>query len=68
LLKGFLRRAGNPAYVLEACKRAATIIGERFERGKYFLSELVYAGEIFNKVMEVVLPEEVTGKLSLLEQ
>lgn len=57
LVERLLKEGGDPADVLEACRRATTIIGERFERGEYFLSELVYAGEIFNRVMEAVLPK-----------
>lgn len=29
---------------------------KKFEEKEYFLSELVFSGEIFNKVMEIVLP------------
>ncbi|MEM1586729.1 MAG: cobalamin-dependent protein [Candidatus Bathyarchaeia archaeon] len=46
----------NPSEIIEACRRAAEVVGERFGRGEYFLSELVYAGEIFNNVMKIVLP------------
>jgi len=45
-----------PSDILEACRKATVVIGERFERGEYFLSELVYAGEIFRRVMDIILP------------
>ncbi|MEM2454667.1 MAG: cobalamin-dependent protein [Candidatus Bathyarchaeia archaeon] len=51
-----IREGKDPAEVLEACRRAAEIVGEKFENGEYFLSELVYAGEIFNSIMKIVLP------------
>jgi len=57
LVERLLKEGVDPADILEACRRATTIIGERFERGEYFLSELVYAGEIFNRVMEAILPK-----------
>ncbi|MBS7654522.1 MAG: cobalamin-dependent protein [Candidatus Bathyarchaeia archaeon] len=57
LVERLLKEGGDPVDVLEACRSATKIIGERFERGEYFLSELVYAGEIFNRVMEAVLPK-----------
>lgn len=52
-----LREGKDPSEILEACRRATTLIGERFERGEYFLSELVFASEIFNGVMRLILPE-----------
>lgn len=57
IVKELLREGREPSEILDACRRAATLIGERFERGEYFLSELVFAGEIFNGVMRIVLPE-----------
>ncbi|MEM0049060.1 MAG: cobalamin-dependent protein [Candidatus Bathyarchaeia archaeon] len=56
IVEDLIKEGKEPAEVLEACRRAAETIGERFERGEYFLSELVYAGEIFNSVMKIVLP------------
>ncbi|MCS7114973.1 MAG: corrinoid protein [Nitrososphaerota archaeon] len=47
----------DPAEIFEACRKATDIIGEKFEKGEYFLSELVMAGYIFNKTMELVLPK-----------
>ncbi|MCS7113683.1 MAG: cobalamin-dependent protein [Nitrososphaerota archaeon] len=46
-----------PPDILEACRKATVTIGERFEKGEYFLSELVYAGEIFRRIMDIVLPK-----------
>ncbi len=33
--------------LLEACREGMTLIGQRFESGDYFLSDLIMAGEIF---------------------
>ncbi|MEM2185266.1 MAG: corrinoid protein [Candidatus Methanomethylicia archaeon] len=57
IVKDLLGAGKDPFEILEACRRATTIIGEKFERGEYFLSELVFAGEIFNGVMKIILPE-----------
>lgn len=57
LVENLLKEGKDPSEILEACRRATTSIGERFERGEYFLSELVFASEIFNGVMRIVLPE-----------
>jgi len=43
--------------IFNACRKATDEIGSRYERGEYFLSELVYAGHIFNRIMELLLPK-----------
>jgi methylmalonyl-CoA mutase cobalamin-binding domain/chain len=42
--------------VLEACRRGMFAVGERFEKGEMFLSELFMATEIFNQIMARVKP------------
>jgi len=42
--------------VLEACRRGMFAVGERFERGEMYLSELFMATEIFNQIMTRVKP------------
>ncbi|MEM1674738.1 MAG: cobalamin-dependent protein [Candidatus Bathyarchaeia archaeon] len=57
IAENLLKSGGDPAEIIEACRSATNIIGEKFERGEYFLSELILAGEIFNSVMRIVLPQ-----------
>lgn len=57
ITKELLKEGKEPSEILDACRKATTVIGEKFEKGEYFLSELVFAGEIFNSVMKIVLPE-----------
>ncbi len=41
---------GEPALdILEELQAGMSIVGERFEEGEYFLSELIYAADIFKK-------------------
>lgn len=47
----------DPNEIFDACRKATDIVGEKYEKGEYFLSELVYASYIFNKIMELVLPK-----------
>ena len=43
-------RAGEtPLSILEELQAGMNIVGERFEAGDYFLSELIYAADIFKK-------------------
>jgi 5-methyltetrahydrofolate--homocysteine methyltransferase len=45
-----------PMEVLEACKGAMDIIGERFERGEAFIPELILAGEMMTAITAVIKP------------
>ena len=51
-----LARGANPVEVLESCRAAMAVIGQRFEAGDYFLPELILAGEILRRISEVVKP------------
>lgn len=42
--------------VTEGLGRGLTIVGERYEKREYFLSELVMAGETMKKAMEILDP------------
>ena len=46
--------------ILNACKDAMNEVGARFEKGDYFLPELVMAGEMLNQISEIVKPK-LTG-------
>ncbi len=40
----------DPQSLLAACQQGMTTVGQRYESGEYFLSELIMAGEIFKQV------------------
>jgi 5-methyltetrahydrofolate--homocysteine methyltransferase len=52
----------DPSSILKACKDAMTVVGERFEKGEYFLPELVMAGEILTQISDIVKPK-MTGSI-----
>jgi methanogenic corrinoid protein MtbC1 len=52
-----LAAAGNdPKEILEAGTRAMGKVGELFEGGKYFLPELIMAGDMLTQISEVLKP------------
>jgi 5-methyltetrahydrofolate--homocysteine methyltransferase len=63
----------DPQIVLDACREAMAIVGERYEQREYFLPELVVAGEMLEQIGELVKPnlkgdvalEEPLGKIVL---
>jgi methylmalonyl-CoA mutase cobalamin-binding domain/chain len=52
-----LKAGVDPVKVLENCRRGMSMVGERFERGEMFLSEMIMAAEVFKEVMEIVEPK-----------
>jgi len=53
---------GDPREVLDVSRDAMGAIGDKFEEGEYFLSELIMAGEIFKQIMEIALPRIKEGE------
>ncbi len=46
----------DPFAILEDVRKATDIIGKRFEEGRYFVSDLIMAGEILKQVMDLLRP------------
>lgn len=45
-----------PLEILDSCRRAMEIIGERFESGDCFVPELILAGEMLKQITEKIKP------------
>lgn len=56
LVQERLDRGDDPLTIVEDCQEGMRRVGERYERGQYFLSALIMAGEIFRQVMEMAQP------------
>ena len=52
-----LGKGTNPLDVLDSCREAMGIIGQRFEAGDCFVPELIFAGEILRQISDVVKPK-----------
>jgi len=53
----------DPLVLIEkALRPAMEIVGERFERGEYFLAELVVAGDLFMEIMDDLLKPLLSKK------
>jgi methanogenic corrinoid protein MtbC1 len=64
LVQQRLSNGDDPLSIVEDCQRGMRQVGERYEQGKYFLSGLIMAGEIFREVMELsrpVIQEQMHG-------
>jgi len=56
LVKSMLDAGVNPVEIMEDCRKGMLAVGERFERGEFFLSEMIMAAEIFKQVTEQIRP------------
>ena len=64
LTQGKLESNEDPQTILEEGRIGMEIIGKRFADGEYFLPELIYSGEIFKQVSELVKPKLKEGVAS----
>lgn len=51
-----LNAGEDPLEILNDVKRAMDIVGKRFEDGWYFVADLMMAGEILNKLTDMIKP------------
>jgi len=56
ITKELLARGASPADILEDCRAAMEQVGKRFERGEYFIPELILAGEMLKSISAEVKP------------
>ncbi|OYT25397.1 MAG: hypothetical protein B6V02_03820 [Thermoprotei archaeon ex4572_64] len=55
-VQDMLSKGLEPSVIIEYLKRGMDIIGEKYENGEYFLSELIQAGELCEKILQVIEP------------
>jgi methanogenic corrinoid protein MtbC1 len=56
-----LEAGADPLGILKLCRDAMSVVGERFEKGEYFLPELVLAGEMLAQIAGLVKPHIESG-------
>ena len=56
LLKQRIAAKEDPIIILEDVRKATDIVGERFEEGRFFVSDLMMAGEILKQIMVILKP------------
>lgn len=61
-LKILLAKGAEPLELVEALRTAMAIIGDRFEKKEYYLSELIMAAEIFNQAIALIDPHLKTER------
>jgi len=64
--KQLLDQGVTPLDILDSCSKAMEVVGQRFEKGVYFLPHLMMAGEMLKQISNVIKPliqEQKTGNL-----
>jgi 5-methyltetrahydrofolate--homocysteine methyltransferase len=57
LVRKMLAEGTPPMAILDAAREALGVVGERYEKGTYFLPELIMAGEMLTQITQVIKPE-----------
>ena len=63
LTKVMLDEGTDANVILEICRKAMDSVGQKFEAGEYFVPELILAGDMLERISELVKPllKESTG-------
>jgi len=56
-VKEGLQKNKDPLKMIEGLRQGLDVVGEKYQKGEYFLLELIMAGEIFKDASSLLLPE-----------
>lgn len=62
IMKKAIDEGENSYIILNDCQEAMKIVGEKFEKGEYFLPELIACGEMLKKISDIVKPGLVAAQ------
>jgi methylmalonyl-CoA mutase cobalamin-binding domain/chain len=65
LVRKRVAEGDNPLQIIQECNAGMRRVGERYEEGRYFLSGLIMAGEIFREVLEGQAFRQASGRIVL---
>jgi 5-methyltetrahydrofolate--homocysteine methyltransferase len=57
LVRSLLKEGADPLSILNALREGLDEVGKRYERGEYFLSELIIAGDLMKQILSLVRPK-----------
>jgi methylmalonyl-CoA mutase cobalamin-binding domain/chain len=56
LVQQRLDAGDDPLQIIDECNEGMRAVGQRYEKGEYFVAGLIMSGEIFREVVEIVQP------------
>jgi methylmalonyl-CoA mutase cobalamin-binding domain/chain len=60
MVRKALKAGVAPREIIEECRQGLAMVGDKYGRGEYFLSDLVMSAELFREAMAVVWPDAVS--------
>jgi len=61
-VKEAMTQGRDPVSIVEECRQGIQVVGSRFDKGEYFLSELILGAEIFKEAMQILDPALAASK------
>ena len=55
-VKSRIKKGENPIQILDDCRKGVIEVGELYQKGEYFLAELMISGELFGEILEILKP------------
>jgi methanogenic corrinoid protein MtbC1 len=62
ILRAELDAGTDPSTILGLAREGMTVVGQRFESGEYYLSDLIMSGELFKQIAQTVVAESSSGQ------
>jgi methylmalonyl-CoA mutase cobalamin-binding domain/chain len=56
MVKVRVEKGEDPVQILEECRQGMTIVGDLFQKGEYYLAEMMLSAEIFKKLAAILEP------------
>ena len=56
LVEEVVQKDGDATKAMEACQGGMEVVGQRFEKGEYFIGDLIVAGELMASAMDKLRP------------
>ena len=56
IAKNLVDKGEDPLKIFASCKKAMEVVGKRFEKGEFFLPELMMSGEMLRQISEMIKP------------
>ena len=60
-----LVQSSDPQLLFNAIERALNVVGEKYEAGEYFLSELIMAGEVVKEVVKLIEIKNIADRRTI---
>lgn len=57
LVRKLVAEGTTPMEIVDSAREAMGIVGDRYEKGTYFLPELIMAGEMLGQITQIIKPE-----------